>query len=151
MYISLPIEHSEAAITLHEKPCSKGLEYHGKLRNTKQVWSFQQLFDWRKDRISYHQKVQNKNFSVISKYGIPWNIKYLIVFWELKDHLFQFLKHNRSFLYTKERSSFYQLSALKKIPFFSQKSIISAFSLSAKFIIWTFLFFLMWTFISWIL
>ena len=60
-------------------------------------------------------------------------------FWELKDYLFWFLKYHASFVNTKERS-FYQLPALKKISFYSQKSIISTFSSSEKFIIWSFSF-----------
>ena len=32
--------------------------------------SFHQLLDSKKDRISHHRKVQNKNFSVISKYHL---------------------------------------------------------------------------------
>ena len=70
------------------------------------------------ERPYFHlRKVQNKNFSVISKHGIPCYRKYnLIVFWELKNHLFRFLKYYTIFVNTKERS-LYQLPTLKKIPF----------------------------------
>ena len=82
------------------------------------------------------------NFSVISKHGILCYRKYhLIVFclflWELKDHLSRVLKYHASFINTNERS-FYQLLALKMIPFYSQKSKISTFSSPERFIIWTF-------------
>ena len=39
----------------------------------------------------------------------------LLLFWELKDHLSQFSKYDASFVNTKERSSFYELPAVKKI------------------------------------
>ena len=58
-------------------------------------------------------------------------------FWELRDHLSRILKYHAIFVNTKERS-FYQFPALKKAPFYSQKSIISTFSSSEIFIIWTF-------------
>ena len=57
-------------------------------------------------------------------------------FWELKDHQSGFSKYV-SFVITKERS-FYKFPAFGKISFYSQKSIISTFPLSKKFIIWTF-------------
>ena len=50
----------------------------------------------------------------------------LSFFWELKDYLSWFLKYHASFVNTKERS-FYQPPALKKIYFYSMKSIISTF------------------------
>ena len=63
---------------LVKRHCAKNhifqvLEYHGKLKKTKEISSFHQLFGWKKDRISHHRKVQNKNFPVISKYHISVN------------------------------------------------------------------------------
>ena len=95
-----------------------------------------------KDRISYLRKVQKRNFSKLQK-----SSSYRIFFWELKDHLSWFLKYHGSFVNTKKRSSFYQLATLKKITFYYQKSIISAFPLSEKFIRWVFRFFLIRTFL----
>ena len=46
-------------------------------------------------------------------------ISYCFFFWELKYLLFHFWKYRASFVNTKERSSFYQLSALKKISYYS--------------------------------
>ena len=69
-------------------------------------------------------------------------------FLRIERSSFSVLKTSCSFVNTKEISSFYQLSALKKISFYSQKSLISLFPLSKKFIIWTFSFFLIWTFFS---
>ena len=37
------------------------------------ISSFHQLLDSKKDRISHHRKVQNKNFSIISKYYLSIN------------------------------------------------------------------------------
>ena len=54
-------------------------------------------------------------------------------FWELKDHLSHFLCH-ASFVNTKERISFYRFPALKKISFYSKKSIISIFPQPEKFV-----------------
>ena len=63
---------------LVKRHCAKNhifqvLEYHGKLKKTKEISSFHQLFGWKKDRISHHRKVQNKNFSVTSKYHLSIN------------------------------------------------------------------------------
>ena len=49
---------------------SQVLEYHGNLKKTKSISSFHQPLDIKKDRISHHRKVQNKKFSVISKYHL---------------------------------------------------------------------------------
>ena len=38
------------------------------------ISSFHQLLDSKKDRISHHRKVQNKNFSIISKYYLAVNV-----------------------------------------------------------------------------
>ena len=43
------------------------------LLSNQYISSFHQLLDLKKDRISHHQKVQNKNFSVISKYHLSIN------------------------------------------------------------------------------
>ena len=37
--------------------CGKGIIYHGKLKKTKYISSFHELFDSKKDRISCHRKV----------------------------------------------------------------------------------------------
>ena len=85
-------------------------------------------------------KDQKKNFSVISKHGIPCYRRYhLIIFWERKDHQSWLLIYHASFINTKGRS-FFQLLALKKICFCSQKFIVSTFSSSKILIIWTFSF-----------
>ena len=62
-------------------------------------------------------------------------------FFQLKDHLSWFLKYHANFVNTKEMSSFYQLYVIKMISFYSQKSILSAISLSFKFITLNFTFF----------
>ena len=79
---------------------------------------FTSTFLLKKDQISHLQKVSNKNFSVISKYHLSIN----------------FLAQHATFVNIKE-ISFCQFPALKKISFYSQKSIISTFSSSKKFII----------------
>ena len=38
------------------------------------ISSFRQLLDSKKDRISHHRKVQNKNFSIISKYHLSHQV-----------------------------------------------------------------------------
>ena len=50
------------------------LEYHEKLKKTKYVLSFYQHLGWKKDHISHHRKVQNKSFSLISKYHLSINL-----------------------------------------------------------------------------
>ena len=153
---------------------------------------FPLTFWLKKGNISHLQKVQNKNFSVISKLHLSINFlaqnktvfliseKFKTIntifsspFWlkkdrpsilrkvpllhkissygflrELNDHVSWFLRYHGSFVNFKERSSFYQLSKLKKISFYTQKSIISTFPISRKFIIWNFPFLLIWTSIS---
>ena len=52
---------------------SQVLKYHRKLKKTMQISSFHQLFGWKKDRISHHRKVQNKNFSVARKHHLSIN------------------------------------------------------------------------------
>ena len=52
---------------------SQVLEYHGKLKKAMYISSFHQHFDWKKDRISHHRKVQNKNFSVTSQNHLSFN------------------------------------------------------------------------------
>ena len=54
-------------------PIFQVLEYHGKLKKTKQMSSFHQLFGWKKDRVSHHRKVQNNNFLVTSIYHFSIN------------------------------------------------------------------------------
>ena len=49
-------------------------------------------------------------------------------------HLSHFLKYHASLIINKERSSFYQFPASKKISLYSQKTIISIFLLFKKFI-----------------
>ena len=58
-------------------------------------------------------------------------------FKELKDHLSRSLKYRTSTVNSKGRS-FYQFPALRKISFYSLKSVILTFPLSKKFITWTF-------------
>ena len=48
-------------------------EYHGKLKKTKYISPFHHFFGWKKDRISHHRKVQNKNFSLVRKYHLCIN------------------------------------------------------------------------------
>ena len=47
---------------------------------------FHQLFGSKKDRIFHLRKVQNKNFSVLSKHGILFHRNILLFFFKLKDH-----------------------------------------------------------------
>ena len=99
---------------------------------------FPSSFWLNKDRISNLRKVQNKNVWVIS-INIVFYAKENIILpfsWELKDHLSRSLQYHTSPVNVNERS-FYQLSALKKISFYSQKSITPMLPLSKKFIIWT--------------
>ena len=63
---------------LHFKHCTKihisqVLEYHGKLKKTKGIPSFHRRFGSKKERIFHSQKVQNKDFSVSSKYNLSIN------------------------------------------------------------------------------
>ena len=60
-------------------------------------------------------------------------------FWELKHHLSRFLKYHASFVRLRKDLSTNFLR-WKRSSFYSQKSIISMFSSSEKFIIWTFSF-----------
>ena len=94
----------------------------------------------------YLWKVQN------TKHGIScWRKYHLIVFLRTVASSFVVLGswfYIMGFVNKKERPSFYQFHALKKIYFCSQKSVISTFPLSEKFITWTFPFFLIWTFPS---
>ena len=106
----------------------------------------------KKDSIFHLQNIGNQNTLVISKHWYSLLTKknhhiifyfyfLFLFFWELKDRLSRFLKYHTSFVNTKERSSFYQLPVLKKVILYSQKSIISTFSLSKEFTIWALPFF----------
>ena len=109
-----------------------------KLFSYQQILYFHLLFDSKKDLIFHLRKIRNKKILVISKHF--FHIKditsyrlfsfcfvFFVSFWELKYHFSQFLKYHASFLNAKEISSFYQLRVLKKISFYSYKSIISTF------------------------
>ena len=103
---------------------------------------FSSFFSSEEDRICYLWKVQNVSFSVISKQGsMLYKTSTYHFFQNWKIIFFWFLKYHKR--------SFYQLLALEKVFFYSQKPIISNFSLSKKFMVWTFPFFLTCTFISW--
>ena len=113
-------------------------KFETKLFSYQQILYFHLLFDSKKDLIFHLRKIRNKKILVISKHF--FHIKditsyrlfsfcfvFFVSFWELKYHFSQFLKYHASFLNAKEISSFYQLRVLKKISFYSYKSIISTF------------------------
>ena len=50
------------------------------MTGVKKISSYINFLDQKKDRISNLRKVQNKNFSVLSKHDIPRLRKYYIVF-----------------------------------------------------------------------
>ena len=67
--------------------------------------------------ISISEKFKTRTFpcSVNMAFHAKENI--ILFFWELKNHLSRFLKYHAIFVNTKERSSFYHFSVLKKISF----------------------------------
>ena len=54
----------------------QALEYHRKLKKTKKILPLHQIFWLEKDRISHHQKVQNKNFLVVQNKNFSVTRKY---------------------------------------------------------------------------
>ena len=80
-------------LTLREKPCfpSPGISWKAQKDQVNII--FPSTFWLKKGRISHHWKVQNKNFSVISKYHISIN------FLAQKYHIFHLQKiQNKNFL-----------------------------------------------------
>ena len=63
---------------------------------------FHQLPDSKKDHISHHQKVQKKNFSVISKYHLSIN------FWLKKYRIFQKFQNKNFLVISKHHIPFYR-------------------------------------------
>ena len=121
------------------KHCTKNhisqvLKYHEKFKNTKKISTFHQLFRSKKDRISYLWKVQNKNFSVLKKHGIPCWRKYHFSspFWIKKRPYFPSLKSSKQELFCVQKTWY---STLKKISsyinFLNQKNTV--FPISEKF------------------
>ena len=70
------------------------LEYHGKLKKTKQTSCFHQSLGSKKECISHLWKFQNKNFSVISKYHLS------ISFLAQKNPYFPPPKSSRQWLFS---------------------------------------------------
>ena len=97
--------------TLHEKPYFPGPGISWKAQKGQVNIIFPSTFWLKKDSISYHQKVQNKNFSVTNKYHLSIN----------------FLTQKRQY-FPSLKSSKEELSAISKyhlsINFLAQKKTV---------------------------
>ena len=167
MQLKLNLKTRKKTTNCTKNQISQVLKYYGKNSKTPSKCHLSINFLAQKDRISvsfqwtvitinflaqrktvflYLWKVEN------TKHGIScWRKYHLIVFLRTVTSSFVVLGswfYIMGFVNKKERPSFYQFPALKKIYFCSQKSVISTFPLSEKFITWTFPFFLIWTFPS---
>ena len=109
------------------------LEYHEKFKIPRKYKLFINFLD-KKDRFSYLWKVQNKNFSVLKKHGIPCWRKYNLTptFWIKRRPYFPSPKSLKEELFCIQKT---QYSMLKKISsyinFLNQKKIV--FPISKKF------------------
>ena len=84
----------------------------------KKTSSYTNFLDRKKNVFSISEKSKTRTFPYSVNMVFHTKEKIVLLFFrELKDHIPWFLKYRASFANNGERSSFYQLPALKKISF----------------------------------